>query len=523
MPAKNAGNTRARGAYAAFISIEDAFGAAFWAAFVSIEDALITGMSRPDVFVAASSIEPFAFVRFTPVFLTKTFGTPLAQDAPTDNAPAHRRRRCDQEPNVDSTRQLTNEDKGAARVLTLATTAFTLLFAVWLMLGVLAVPIKAEFGLDKVQFSWLTAIAILSGSLWRLPFGLWADRVGGRVATTTITLITAVPCLLTSYAHSYDELIVYALFFGLAGNSFTSGVAWTSAWFSASRQGVALGTFGAGNVGASVTKLIGPTLIALVPAAGLLGGAIPGDWRFVPVLYTVLLVIMAVALWTLSPTPDRKPGAGRSLSELLRPLSEGRVWRFGLYYVVVFGAYVALSVWMPNYYASVFKLGLGSAALLTALFIFPASLLRPLGGFLSDRFGARTVTYATFVVMTLASLLLSVVDAQSLGLWGTFALVEVLGIGMGVGKASVYKYVPSYYPRDVGAVGGVVGTLGGLGGFLLPLGFGYLEQITGRAESCFWAVGFVTLTSLLALSVVVSALKREQRSSQASGLLEAAE
>jgi NNP family nitrate/nitrite transporter-like MFS transporter len=409
------------------------------------------------------------------------------------------------------TRQHSSEDTGAARVLTLATTSFTLLFAVWLMLGVLAVPIKAEFGLNKIQFSWLTAIAILSGAMWRLPFGLWADRVGGRVAMTTITLFTAIPCLLTSYAHSYEELMVYALFFGLAGNSFTSGVAWTSAWFSAQRQGVALGTFGAGNVGASVTKLIGPILIALVPAGGLLGGAIPGGWRFVPVLYTVLLVIMAVVLWTMSPTPDRKPGAGRSLSTLLRPLSELRVWRFGLYYVVVFGAYVALSVWMPNYYASVFDLSLAKAALLTAFFIFPASLLRPLGGYLSDRFGARAVTYGTFVVLTVASLALSVMTPETLGLWGTFALVEVLGVGMGVGKASVYKYVPSYYPRDVGAVGGIVGTLGGLGGFLLPLGFGYLEQMTGRAESCFWAIGGVTIASLSALAVVVSSLRREEQ------------
>jgi NNP family nitrate/nitrite transporter-like MFS transporter len=417
---------------------------------------------------------------------------------------------------VSGTRSDISEDEGAGRVLTLATASFTLLFAVWLMLGVLAVPIKAEFGLSKLQFSWLTAVAILSGSIWRLPVGVWADRVGGRVAMTVITLITALPCLLTSYAESYTTLIVCALFFGLAGNSFASGVAWTSAWFSPQRQGLALGTFGAGNVGASATKLIGPMLITLVPAAGLFGGAIPGGWRFVPVLYAVLLLAMAAALWFRAPNPDRKPGAGRPLSALLRPLSELRVWRFGLYYVVVFGAYVALSVWMPNYYVSVFKLSLANAALLTAFFIFPASLLRPLGGYLSDRFGARTVTYGTFALMMLASFVLSAVDAQTLGLWGTFAMVEVLGIGMGVGKASVYKYVPSYYPRDVGAVGGIVGSLGGLGGFLLPLGFGYLEELTGKAESCFWAVGFVTLASLAALTVVVNALKREQRSAAAS-------
>lgn len=408
------------------------------------------------------------------------------------------------------------DSAASVRVLTLSTVAFTLLFAVWLMLGVLGVPIKTEFALTKIQFSWLTAVAILSGSLWRLPFGLWADRVGGRVAMTTITLFTAVPCMLMSYAHSYTQLLVYALFFGIAGNSFSSGVAWNSAWFSAERQGVALGTFGAGNVGASVTKLIGPGLIALMPAAGLFGGVIPGGWRFVPMLYTLLLLIMAAVLWTASPTPDRKPGAGRTLSDMVKPLREARVWRFGLYYVVVFGAYVALSVWLPNYYTTVYKLALGQAAMLTALFIFPASLLRPVGGWLSDRYGARVVTFVVFVAMTLVGMLLSVLRPEQVGLYGFVALVELLGIGMGIGKASVYKYVPSYYPRDVGSVGGIVGTLGGLGGFVLPLGFGYIEELTGRPESCFWLVAFVTLTSLGALFVAVGRIKGRERAAQTS-------
>ncbi len=398
------------------------------------------------------------------------------------------------------------EDAGAARVLTLSTLSFTLLFAVWLMLGVLAVPIKAEFGLSKIQFSWLTAIAVLSGSLLRLPVGLWADRWGGRVVMTAITLITAVPCFLMAYATSYTQMIIYALCFGVAGSSFASGIAWNSAWFSSARQGVALGTFGAGNVGASFTKLIGPALIALVPV----GGAIPGGWRFVPVLYTVLLVAMAVAVWTLAPTPERMPGAGRSLSDRLRPLGEGRVWRFGLYYVVVFGAYVALSVWLPNYYGTVYKLTLGSSALLTALFIFPASLLRPLGGYLSDRFGPRTVTYWVFVAMTLAALLLSVIAPERLGVSGFFLLIEVIAVGMGVGKASVYKYVPTYYPRDVGSVGGIVGMLGGLGGFVLPLGFGYLDEATHRPQSCFWLLGMCCVASWIAFSAAVSSTKRSE-------------
>jgi NNP family nitrate/nitrite transporter-like MFS transporter len=194
----------------------------------------------------------------------------------------------------------------------------------------------------------------------------------------------------------------------------------------------------------------------------------------------------------------------------LRPLSEGRVWRFGLYYVVVFGAYVALSVWLPNYYTTVYKLELGTSALLTALFIFPASLLRPLGGWMSDRYGARAVTYYVFVSMTLASVMLSVFSPNKLGLVGFFVLIELIGIGMGIGKASVYKYVPSYYPRDVGSVGGIVGLLGGFGGFVLPLGFGYLEEASHRPESCFWLIGFFAVASWLAFSAAVSSTKRSE-------------
>ncbi|HEX2661100.1 MAG TPA: MFS transporter, partial [Polyangia bacterium] len=255
----------------------------------------------------------------------------------------------------------------ANRVLVLSTVAFTLLFAVWLMFGVLGVPIKDEFHLTKIQFSWLTAIAVLSGSIWRLPLGIWTDRIGGRVVMTSLLLATAIPCFLVSRSTSFSGLLVCAFLFGVAGNSFSSGIAWNAAWAERHRQGFALGTFGAGNVGASVTKLIGPLLIVAVPGA-MWGGLIPGGWRFVPVLYTTLLVIMAALVWFLAPRPDRTPGTGRTVAAMLRPLSAVRTWRFGLYYVVVFGAYVALSLWLPNYYKNVYGLSLAKASLLTAGF-----------------------------------------------------------------------------------------------------------------------------------------------------------
>jgi NNP family nitrate/nitrite transporter-like MFS transporter len=404
--------------------------------------------------------------------------------------------------------------RAAARVLLLSTVAFTLLFAVWLMFGVLGVPIKAELHLTKIQFSWLTAIAVLSGSVWRLPLGILADRIGGRRVFLGLLLASAVPCFLVSRARTYDQLLACAFFFGVAGNAFSAGIAWNAAWASRRRQGFALGVFGGGNVGASVTKLIGPALITLVPPAGVLGGLVPGGWRVVPIIYTVLLLAMAAWLWLGTPVPDRTPGSNRSLAAMLAPLRQVRIWRFGLYYVVVFGAYVAFSLWLPSYYVNVYHLTLARAALLTAFFIFPASLLRPVGGWLSDRFGPRPITYAVFFVM-LAACLPIALPRRALGFDTTLpvfvACVEVLGIGMGLGKASVYKYIPEYFPKDVGAAGGLVGSLGALGGFFLPIGFGYLETATGRPESCFWLMGALVLVCLLWLHAVVTSLKGGQR------------
>jgi NNP family nitrate/nitrite transporter-like MFS transporter len=406
-----------------------------------------------------------------------------------------------------------DQGKASSRVLFLSTTAFTLLFAVWLMFGVLGVSIKSELHLDKVHFAWLTAIAVLSGSLLRLPFGLLADRIGGKRVFTALLLFTAVPCAAVSFVHSYQSLMILAFLFGIAGNSFSAGIAWTSAWFSHERQGVALGVFGAGNVGASVTKLIGPALIAAIPAAGFMDGIIPGGWRFVPVLYSVLLVTMAAVVWFVAPSPERRPAANRSMASLLAPLRVTRVWRFGLYYVVVFGAYVAFSLWLPNYYKTVYALPLSKAALLTAFFIFPASLLRPLGGWMSDKLGARPVTYGVFIAMVAACIPLGLPKGAfgiTLSLGQFFAFIEILSIGMGIGKASVYKYVPEYFPKDVGAVGGLVGSLGALGGFLMPICFGYLDEATHIPQSCFWVMLAALAVSLGWLHTVVLGIKRRR-------------
>ena len=408
------------------------------------------------------------------------------------------------------------------RVLVLSTTAFTLMFAVWLMFGVLGIPIRDEFGLSDVELSWLTATAILNGALWRLPAGMLADRFGGRRVFVAMLLATAVPTFLVSQAQSFAVLLGFAFFAGFAGNAFSVGIAWNSAWYPRERKGFALGVFGAGNVGASVTKLIGPWLIVAVPSLTIVGLSFDG-WRFVPMLYSLLLLVMAAAMWLLTPRQDRMPGRGRTIRSMLVPLRDVRVWRFSVYYVVVFGAYVALAAWLPKYYVDVFGVPLHEAALLTALFIFPASLLRPYGGHLSDRYGARRVMYATFATMLVATGVLMMpygyivlrvpeqyepsgvreVLPYELNVWAFTALVVVVGVAMGIGKAAVYKHIPEYFPGDVGAVGGLVGTLGALGGFFLPPMFAYLQVWTGMPQSTFFLLFVLTLLSAVWMHVTI--------------------
>ena len=415
----------------------------------------------------------------------------------------------------------------STRVLALGTSTFTLMFAAWLMFGILGVPIREEFGITDVQLSWISAVAILNGSLWRLPAGIIADRVGGRIVMTVMCLIAAVASFLVSRADSFTAIVLLAFFVGFAGNSFSVGVAWTSAWFSRDRQGAALGLFGAGNIGASVTKFIGPPVIAATTGT-LIFGVVPGGWRLIPVIYAVLLVVAAAAVWFLAPTPDRHPAQGRSLVAELQPLKQLRVWRFGLYYVAAFGAYVALAAWLPKYYVDNFDVTLQVAALLTALFIFPASLLRPVGGWFSDKLGARRVMYWTFAAMLATTLLLSLPNGSlkvevatsvdpsgyvealpfTMNIWLFTALVFLLGCSMGIGKAAIYKHIPDYFPNNVGAVGGLVGMIGGLGGFFLPPLFAYATRYTGLPSMTFFVLFLLTAVCAVWMHLTVWSMMR---------------
>lgn len=394
----------------------------------------------------------------------------------------------------------------AARVVTASTLGFTMMFAVWVMFAIIGLPMRKQFHLTDAQFTLLTALPVLTGSLLRLPGGILADRFGGKRPFVILTVLAALASLAVAYAPGFGLLLWLAPLVGLAGVSFAVGSSWIAQWVDGGNRGLALGTFGAGNAGASITKLLAPLLIAAVPAAAA-GAIVPGGWRAVPFLFSGLLLLSALFIAVYAPSDRHELRAPRPLSEWLSPLRSAQVWRFGLYYVVFFGAYVALSLFLPKYYVDHYHVPLAQAGLLTALFIFPASLLRPLGGYLSDRFGARGTTVAAFALMILALFPLSV--TADYALLPFLVLTLLLGVGMGIGKASTYKLVSNHFPRQMGAVGGLVGLLGGLGGFFLPLMFSFLKTHYGVAQAA--PAVLLPLTLLSALIFVPSMLSVKRR------------
>jgi MFS transporter, NNP family, nitrate/nitrite transporter len=402
------------------------------------------------------------------------------------------------------------------RALALSTIAFTACFAVWTIFSIIGVAIKAELGLNDTQFGLLVATPILTGSLTRLFLGVWTEKYGGRLVFSAQMLLTAMATWSLTWATTYPMYLLAALGIGLAGGSFIIGVAYVSRWYDAGHQGTALGIFGAGNVGAAVTKFVAPFVMVAY------------GWQGVAHVWAIGLALMGIAFFVFAkddPALVARRNSGvkaPSFAQQFAPLKNLQVWRFSLYYFFVFGAFVALALWLPHYLIDVYNVDVKTAGMAAASFSLSASLFRAYGGHLSDKFGARSVMYWTFGFSMLFLFMLSypptdyiiqgkdgpIAFSTSMGFWPFIAVLFALGFFMSLGKAAVFKHIPVYYPNHVGAVGGLVGMIGGLGGFALPIAFGALLDLTNIYTSCF-ALLFILVTIALAwMHLSVRAMER---------------
>ena len=385
-------------------------------------------------------------------------------------------------------------------VLIVSTLAFTTCFMVWMMFAVIGIPLKKELGLNATEFGLLTAMPVLSGSLVRVPLGIWTDKFGGRIVLAVLMAVTVPAIWLMAYATQFWHFLVIGLVLGLAGGSFSVGTPYVARWFPKSRQGLAMGIFGAGNAGAAVNKFVAP---AILVAFG---------WTMVPKVYAAIMLGTLIVFWLGSASkPEHRVPADTRFVDQLALLKDPRVLKYCQYYSIVFGGYVALSLWMVQYYVGEYGLDIRVAALLAACFSLPGGVLRAIGGVLSDKYGAHKVTWWVMWVSWICLFILSYPQTDftvntvngpttfhiGLNVYVFTALMFALGMAFAFGKASVFKYISDDYPKNIGTISGIVGLAGGMGGFVLPILFGALMDLTGIRSSAFMLMYGVVWVSLI--------------------------
>jgi NNP family nitrate/nitrite transporter-like MFS transporter len=390
-------------------------------------------------------------------------------------------------------------NKRGISVLVASTVAFVVCFAIWMMFSIIGIPIRETLKLNDTQFGLLAATPVLTGAVLRLPLGMMTDRFGGRIVFFVLLVASALPVYLIAHATHYWQFLALGFVLGVVGASFSVGTPYVARFFARERRGFAMGIFGAGTSGAAVNMFVAPQIVA---AHG---------WQVVPKVYAAALLVIA-AIFCLLSHPD--PGAGKvsaSLKQQLAVLKEPRVWKYCQYYSIVFGGFTALSLWMPQYYVGEYGLSIAQAALLAAAFALPAGVLRALGGWLADRFGAHSVTWwvlwAAWICLFILSYprfdltIYTVEGSRTFNIlvapWIFTPLLFAMGIAFAFGMASTFKYVADDYPANMGIVSGIVGLAGGLGGFLLPIMFGALVDLLGVRSTCFMLLYGIAWVSLI--------------------------
>ncbi len=354
------------------------------------------------------------------------------------------------------------------RALALSTVGFAITFAVWGMVAALAPKFVEMYHLSFVQKSVLIAIPVLVGSIGRLPLGMLADKYGGRIVFGVLLLFCLIPAVGASLTNSYASLVAWSLVVGGAGAGFSVGAAFASKWFPAKQQGTVLGIYGMGNLGWPIT-------VALVAAFS--------DWRIpfwtlgsAAVGFGVLFLILARD----APATERPGKSQESLGGLWR---EPRCWVLALFYFLTFGGFVALGIYLPTLLKEIFGLTPSDAGARVTGFVILAVLMRPVGGWLSDRYGGAVVLMVAFAM----------IGVLALGLTSTAIFVFTIGalgtaVALGLGNGAVFKLVPQYFPEKIGAAAGLVGALGVLGGLFPPMILVVIRNSTGS-----YALGFVLL------------------------------
>lgn len=381
-----------------------------------------------------------------------------------------------------------SQPQGDILQLILATGAFALCFAVFGSLSAMMPLIRKQLALDPLRVSIAIAIPILLGSLGRIPLGMLTDRFGGRIVFSAVMAFSIIPAFVLGHVSTYSALLLFGFLVGIALASFSVGVGFVSGWYPPQKQGMALGIYGAGNIGQSLAAYFSP----------LLAGAFGVVWGFQA--FAILLGLWLI-LFAIVARDAAVPRQSKTLVQIVAPLKEVSSWKLSMYYFLTFGGFVAMSVFLPTYLTETFALKPTDAGLRTAGFVVITTAMRPFGGWLADKLGGRTLLTIVFPLVFLASIPLT---SKEMTLFTAGAIV--MGLAIGLGNGAVFKLVPQYFPKAVGAVTGLVGAAGGLGGFFPPLMLGLLKRTSGEYTMGFLLLGLFALACLLVIRPKVFAL-----------------
>ena len=375
----------------------------------------------------------------------------------------------------------TQSEAAASRLnLSLATLSFFLCFAAWGLISAFAPRFREQFHLSATQTALLVAVPVLLGALARLAMGVLTDRFGGRVVFASLMGVSAIAVALVPSQTSYATLLINGFFLGLAGSSFAVGVPFVASWTAPERRGGALGIYGLGTGGQSAAVFLGPLLGAAIGMAAVFR------------LTALLLAVWGALFFLVARNAPRRAQAAPLSSLLAVLLKERLAWALAALYFLTFGGFVAFSIYLPTLLKDQFGLRPTDAGFRAAGFVVLATLMRPIGGWLSDRIGGARV---------LAALLLAIAPFAMLLAWPDIIPFTVGALGcallLGLGNGAVFQLVPKHFPNQTGTVTGLVGAVGGLGGFFPPLLLGVLRDRIGVV----WP-GFALL-ALIALALFV--------------------
>lgn len=406
--------------------------------------------------------------------------------------------------------------KLSQKALTFATIAFAANFSVWTVYAVIGLHLQEPLQLSATELGLLFSSPMLTGALARIPIGYLADKYNPKHLYTWQMLLVVPSLFILPMINQLEHYLLLGLWLGISGASFTVGIRYINDWFPRQHQGTAMGVFGAGNAGAAITLVIAPRIIDTY-----------GLESLGPVYAIGLLTVAMIFAWQ---APSfLKIG---NLAVTKTPIKEFfrlQVWRFGLYYYFVFGSFLALIMWLPQYYVNAYDTTPELAMALTLIFAASSSMVRALGGWFSDRYGGRAVNWNVFWICIACLFFLSY-PPTTMTIHGVNKIVHlnieinvvlfsilifIIGIAQGFGRASVYKIIHDNYPDQMGSIGGFVAALGALGGCTLPIAFGMIVDFVGIHSACFMLLYGVLAACMIVMFFANKADRFKQRLEEA--------